>query len=55
MTKLVATQEFTDKQGRTHKANETFEVQNDQEAQEYISNGQARKAESQQQGQRSDR
>ena len=40
--KLTATQQFTDKQGNAHKANETFEVQDQNEAQEYIRNGQAR-------------
>ena len=44
MTKLIATQEFTDKSGKVHKANETFEVRDDKEAQEYVDNGQARKA-----------
>ena len=44
MTKLVATREFTDKSGKTHKQDEAFEVKDDQEAQQYIDNGQARKA-----------
>lgn len=42
MTKLTATQQFTDKQGVTHQANESFDVKDDQEAQEYIRKGQAR-------------
>lgn len=39
--KLTATQQFADKQGVTHQKGESFEVQNDQEAQEYIRKGQA--------------
>ena len=39
--RLTAMQKFTDKQGRSHEKNESFEVTNDQEAQEYIRNGQA--------------
>ena len=45
MTKLIATKQFTDKQGQQRQANESFEARNDQEAQEYIKNGQARQAE----------
>ena len=41
--RVVAVKQFTDKQGKSHQANETFEV-NDQEAQELIKNGQAREA-----------
>lgn len=43
--KLIASQQFTDKQGNTRKANESFEVRDNAEAQEYIRNGQARQAE----------
>jgi len=47
---LVATQDFTDKQGTKRRKDEQFQAQNDQEAQEYIRQGQAREAtESQQQ------
>ena len=43
--KLIAVQAFTDKQGNQHQANESFEVKNDSEAQEYIRSGQAKAAE----------
>lgn len=41
--RVVAIKQFTDKQGKSHQANETFEV-SDQEGQELIKNGQAREA-----------
>ena len=47
--KLTAVQKFTDKQGRSHEKNESFEVQNDQEAQEYIRQGQAKEEQGQSQ------
>ena len=50
-TKLVATQDFTDKQGTKRRKDEQFQAQNDQEAQEYIRQGQARDASQQQQQQ----
>ena len=51
--RLTATQQFTDKQGREHKEGESFEVRDNQEAQGYISAGQAREEKQQQQGQES--
>lgn len=50
---LIATQKFTDKQGQTHEKDQRFNVASEQEAQELIRNGQARKEE--QSGQESSR
>ena len=43
--KLTAVQTFTDRSGQEHKQNESFECRDNQEAQEYIRNGQAKAAE----------
>ena len=40
--KLTVLREFTDRNGRVHSEGESIDVQNDQEAQEYIRAGQAR-------------
>lgn len=52
--RLIAVKQFTDKQGRSHQANESFEV-NDQEGQELIKNGQAKQETGQGQGSGRDR
>ena len=52
--KLVAKQKFTDQNGTTRNVGDQFEVQNDQEAQQYIRQGQAEadKSDKQSQSQR---
>lgn len=40
--KLIALQKFTDKSGKSREKNESFEVPDQQEAQELIRNGQAK-------------
>jgi hypothetical protein len=49
--RLTATREFQDKQGVTHRQGESFECQDEQEAQDYIRRGQAKEEQGQTQGQ----
>ena len=48
--KLIALQKFTDKSGQSREKNESFEVANQQEAQEYIRGGQAKEEQPQTSG-----